>query len=102
MNDKSHKEREHFFAAAKVLAAMTMLSRICGLIRDVAIVSLGATRAMDTFWTAFSVPNLFRRLFGEGAFSAALRDAIAESYLLAERMGMWYVYVPVPEKGRSP
>ncbi len=48
-----------------------MLSRVLGLIRDHLIVRLGAGRATDSFWTAFSIPNLFRRLFGEGALSAA-------------------------------
>ena len=65
------REEEHFFGAAKVIAALTVLSRVLGMVRDMAIVALGANRATDAFWTAFAVPNLFRRLFGEGALSAA-------------------------------
>ena len=50
---------------------MTMTSRILGLVRDMLIVPIGGAQLADVFWTAFSVPNLFRRLFGEGALSAA-------------------------------
>jgi putative peptidoglycan lipid II flippase len=66
-----HAERERFFGATRVVAGLTMLSRLLGLARDMANVAFGATRAMDSFWTAFRVPNVFRRLFGEGALSAA-------------------------------
>ena len=68
---QTHHEREHFFSAAKMIALITMCSRVLGMIRDMAIISLGADRAMDAFWLAFKVPNVFRRLFGEGAISAA-------------------------------
>ncbi|MFW6133158.1 MAG: murein biosynthesis integral membrane protein MurJ [Planctomycetota bacterium] len=71
MSDEAHHERERFFGAAKLVAGVTVLSRLLGMARDIAIVALGATRATDAFWTAFSVPNLLRRLFGEGALSAA-------------------------------
>ncbi|MCD6304331.1 MAG: hypothetical protein J7M21_05145, partial [Planctomycetes bacterium] len=48
-----------------------MLSRILGLLRDMVLLRLGSPRVADAFWLAFSVPHLFRRLFGEGALSAA-------------------------------
>jgi len=79
VTDQAAKEREHFFGAAKTVAAVTMLSRVLGLARDVAIVAFGATRATDTFWTAFRVPNVFRRLFGEGALSAAFVPIFTET-----------------------
>ncbi len=78
MPDPAHQERERFFGAAKLVAALTMLSRLLGMVRDMAIVALGATRATDSFWTAFSIPNLFRRLFGEGAMSAAFVPVFTE------------------------
>ncbi|MBN1943417.1 MAG: murein biosynthesis integral membrane protein MurJ [Phycisphaerae bacterium] len=71
MNDTHHVERERFFGAAKVVAGLTLLSRILGLLRDRAIFAFGANRLTDTFWAAFRIPNTFRRLFGEGALSAA-------------------------------
>ncbi len=72
MNDQTHnKEREHFFGAAKRVAMITMLSRVLGLVRDMMLIPLGAPRVADMFWTAFQIPHLFRRLFGEGALAAA-------------------------------
>jgi len=64
-------EHEQFFSKVKLLAAVTMVSRVLGLVRDMVIVPLGGDRLADRFWTAFSIPNLLRRLFGEGALSAA-------------------------------
>ncbi|MFP4139850.1 MAG: murein biosynthesis integral membrane protein MurJ [Phycisphaerae bacterium] len=72
-------EREHFFGAAKVVAATTILSRVLGLVRDIAINSLGAYRTTSAFRLAFQIPNLFRRLFGEGALSAAFVPVFSES-----------------------
>ncbi|MHC4983057.1 MAG: murein biosynthesis integral membrane protein MurJ [Planctomycetota bacterium] len=71
MNNSGHHERERFFGAAKVVASLTAASRVLGLIRDMVIVPLGRAALADRFWMAFTVPNLFRRLFGEGALSAA-------------------------------
>ncbi len=78
MDRSGHHEREHFFGAAKMVAGITVLSRVLGLVRDVVIIGLGANRATDAFWMAFSVPNLFRRLFGEGALSAAFVPVFTE------------------------
>ena len=64
-------EREHFFGSAKTVAVFTLISRILGLVRDMVMVPIGGGKLADRFWTAYSVPNLFRRLFGEGALSAA-------------------------------
>ena len=50
----------------------TMVSRIAGFARDMLIAALaGAGPIADAFIVALRVPNLFRRLFGEGAFNAA-------------------------------
>ena len=49
-----------------------MISRVAGLARDMVIAAVfGASPAADAFFIAFKIPNLFRRLFVEGAFSAA-------------------------------
>jgi putative peptidoglycan lipid II flippase len=51
---------------------MTLASRVFGLIRDVLIGRIfGATVLNSNFQAAFALPNMFRRLFGEGALSAA-------------------------------
>ena len=50
----------------------TMASRILGFARDMLIAAiLGAGPVADAFFVALKLPNLFRRLFGEGAFNAA-------------------------------
>ena len=51
---------------------MTMISRVLGFMRDVAMSGLlGASPVMDAFLIAFRFPNIFRSLFAEGAFSSA-------------------------------
>jgi len=50
----------------------TMLSRILGLVRDQLLAAfMGAGPLQDAYQVAFRLPNMFRRLFGEGAFNAA-------------------------------
>ncbi len=55
-----------------VIAGMTLISRIFGFVRDILLARvLGASAAADAWQLAFQLPNIFRRLFAEGAFSAA-------------------------------
>ncbi len=50
----------------------TLLSRILGFVRDILVAAiLGAGPVADAFFIAFKFPNVFRRLFAEGAFNAA-------------------------------
>lgn len=59
--------------------SMTMTSRVLGLIRDIVLASvLGAGGAMDAFSVAQKIPNFFRRLFAEGAFSQAFIPVLSE------------------------
>ena len=54
------------------ISILTLCSRITGFIRDILMAhALGAGLVADAFLTAFKLPNLFRRLFAEGAFGAA-------------------------------
>ncbi len=58
--------------AAGVVAALTVISRVTGLVRDVVVGYLfGAGAAADAFFVAFRFPNLLRRLVGEGAATGA-------------------------------
>lgn len=64
-----------------VFSSLTLVSRFMGLARDLLITArLGAsaTPAADAFNTAQSFPNLFRRIFAEGAFSAAFVPAYSK------------------------
>ncbi len=59
--------------------SMTMMSRVLGLVRDIVLASvLGAGGAMDAFAIAQKIPNFFRRLFAEGAFSQAFIPVLSE------------------------
>ncbi len=61
-----------------VVASSTLLSRVLGLVRDIVTARLfSVSPVMDAFALAFRVPNLARRLFGEGALSAAFLPAFA-------------------------
>jgi putative peptidoglycan lipid II flippase len=61
------------------VSAMTLLSRITGLIREtLKAVAFGAGLQMDAFEAAFRLPNMLRRLFAEGAFSQAFVPILAE------------------------
>ncbi|MEO5735473.1 MAG: murein biosynthesis integral membrane protein MurJ [Rubrivivax sp.] len=66
--------------AASTVSLLTLLSRVSGLAREQLIAaSFGASGATDAFNVAFRIPNLFRRLFAEGAFSQAFVPLLAAS-----------------------
>ncbi|MEE8658795.1 putative lipid II flippase MurJ [Acetobacteraceae bacterium EV16G] len=61
----------------------TLVSRVLGLVRDQLLAALlGAGIAQDAFQIAFRLPNMFRRLFGEGAFNAAFVPLFTEKMTL--------------------
>src|SRR5579862_3569661 len=65
-----------------VYSGVTMLSRPLGFLRDLAVTyTMGAstTFAADAYNTAFAFPNLFRRIFAEGAFAAAFVPAYSRA-----------------------
>jgi putative peptidoglycan lipid II flippase len=66
------------FKAASTVSLLTLASRVTGLVRDVLMVSVfGVSALTDAFYVAFRIPNLFRRVFGEGAFSQAFVPVLA-------------------------
>ena len=61
-----------FFRSMATVSGLTFLSRVTGYLRDVLIGSVfGDTGLSDIFFQAFRLPNLFRRLFAEGALNSA-------------------------------
>jgi len=65
-------EHRQLLKSASLISALTILSRVFGYIRDSRIAFLlGAGTAADAYTTAYRIPNLLRRLVGEGAVSAA-------------------------------
>jgi putative peptidoglycan lipid II flippase len=66
--------------ATATVGGMTMISRVLGFVRDMVIARFfGATAGADAFFVAFKIPNFFRRLFAEGAFSQAFVPVLAET-----------------------
>lgn len=66
------------FKAASTVSLLTLASRVTGLVRDVMFASFfGVSALTDAFYVAFRIPNLFRRIFGEGAFSQAFVPVLA-------------------------
>ena len=63
-------KKSKLLRSGMVTSFFTLLSRILGMFRDIAIASiLGAGMSADIFFFANRIPNFFRRLFAEGAFA---------------------------------
>lgn len=86
-----------------VVSLLTVVSRFLGLARDLLSAAIfGASLLNDAFVTAFSLPNLFRRLLGEGALTAAfiplLQDELHErdrsgAFALLSKVASWLAVV---------
>ncbi len=95
------------YKAFATVGSLTMVSRILGFVRDVLIAAaLGSGAVADAFFVAFRLPNLFRRLFGEGAFNAAFvplfakrlegdGEADARSFAEEAMAGLLLILLPV-------
>lgn len=64
---------------AATVGGMTLISRVLGFVRDMVIARFfGASAEADAFFVAFKIPNFFRRLTAEGAFSQAFVPVLAD------------------------
>ena len=73
------KKKNDLLRSSGLVSAVTMVSRIFGLIRDMVIAYFfGASAGADAFFVALRIPNLFRRLFAEGAFAQAFVPVLSE------------------------
>ena len=67
------------YRAFATVGGLTLLSRVFGFLRDILVAAtLGSGAVADAFFVAFRFPNLFRRLFGEGAFNSAFIPLFAK------------------------
>jgi len=74
--------RSGMIRSSMVYSGLTLVSRLMGFVRDLVItyyMGASATFVADAYTTAFAFPNLFRRIFAEGAFAAAFVPAYARS-----------------------
>jgi putative peptidoglycan lipid II flippase len=71
--------KQSLFRSTLVVSAMTTLSRVFGMVRDIVIARyFGAGLGMDAFIIAFRIPNFLRRLFAEGGFAQAFVPVLSE------------------------
>ena len=88
-----------------IVASATLVSRVLGLGRDMLTTAVFGTSALNSaFVTAFTLPNLFRRLLGEGALTAALVPTLHEemgrrqregAFALVSQVASWLLVVTV-------
>jgi putative peptidoglycan lipid II flippase len=71
-------ERNRLVARAGVVGAGTLVSRVLGLARDMALAALFDRDATDAWWVAFTIPNALRQLLGEGAVTSAVVPLLSE------------------------
>jgi len=65
-------DKKQILKSASIITLVTIISRILGYVRDQRIVLLlGTSLAADSFVLAYRIPNLFRRLVGEGSMTAS-------------------------------
>jgi putative peptidoglycan lipid II flippase len=93
---KAGAEKRRIAQAAGLVSAMTLVSRVLGLVREQVFAALiGAGYHSDAFRIGFRIPNLLRDLFAEGALSAAFvptfastqkRDGREAAFALANRV----------------
>jgi putative peptidoglycan lipid II flippase len=85
------KERHRLISGSRVTALGTLASRVLGMLRDAAtaaLFGLSGGGVMDAFVLAFRIPNLFRRLFGEGVLAASYLPVLTEA-LERDRRDAW-------------
>ena len=68
----AHTDKKSITMGALVQVCFTLISRVFGMVRDVMVTHVfGAGAITDAFYVAFTIPNVLRQFFGEGAFSVA-------------------------------
>lgn len=82
--------QERIVRSAGVVSFFTLISRVTGYLRDLVLAQiLGAAHGSDAFIVAFRIPNLLRRLVGEGALTAAMVPTLSEYRRGGEREEFW-------------
>ncbi len=82
LNAPLQARRGGMFRSSAIYSGLTMVSRFMGFLRDLVVsarIGASATAAGDAYNTMMAFPNLFRRIFAEGAFATAFVPAYARS-----------------------
>lgn len=85
MKSDHHEEKNKVVFYAISMAIGTFSSRVLGLIRDMAFAALFSRTVRDAWTAAFRLPNLFRRLLGEGSLSISFIPVFVEAKLEDEQ-----------------
>src|SRR6186997_1218492 len=84
------REHRQLLKSASLISALTLISRVFGYVRDSRIAFLlGAGTAADAYTTAYRIPNLLRRLVGEGAVSAAFIPVFSRYLVEKKEKDAW-------------
>lgn len=84
------ESQERIVRSAGVMSLLTLVSRVTGYVRDNLLAQiLGAAQSSDAFIVAFRIPNLLRRLVGEGALTAAFVPTLSDYTRGERRREMW-------------
>jgi putative peptidoglycan lipid II flippase len=87
----ANRNRHPLITGTLVISLGTLASRILGMVRDMAtaaLLGMSGGGVMDSFVTAFRIPNTFRRLFGEGALAASYLPVLS-AQLEKDRRSAW-------------
>ncbi|MCY4512818.1 MAG: hypothetical protein OXB86_03940, partial [Bdellovibrionales bacterium] len=76
---KTHQSHSPVGFWASRMSLGTLVSRVFGLFRDICIAHFFTRTQTDVFFVAFRFPNFFRRVLGEGSFSASVTPVISET-----------------------
>jgi len=79
------KQPKSLIKSALAMSLGTFSSRILGLVRDIVVSSQFSVTITDAWFVAFKIPNLLRRVFGEGAFSASFIPQFVEARAAGEQ-----------------
>lgn len=79
LSQQLHEDKKNVGINALLMAIGTMTSRVLGLLRDMAFAALFSRTVTDAWTTAFRLPNLFRRLLGEGSLSVSFIPVFVEA-----------------------
>lgn len=86
-----HSHKTTLVKSASIISSLTLISRVLGYVRDAVIgfVFGGNRWYTDIFFLSFEIPNLFRRLLGEGALSASFISVFTEYLTIKDKKSAW-------------
>ncbi len=89
-NSATKQRHAKFTSSAGIVSVAVMGSRMMGLVREMVLAALfEAGTALDAFYAAFFIPNLFRDLFGEGILSKAFITIFTETEIREGEATSW-------------